>query len=191
MRSIRRSRFPWLLIGVAAAAGLLFAWKSDAWRKAALALVARGIRLEFADVRRISTAELAQTAKSMPTPVLLDGREAAEFAVSHLPGARSFPPGSDPAQTLADLPKDASIVIYCSVGYRSALAARTLTAAGFRDVRNLEGSIFQWANEDRPLVRGGDDVNATVPTSQVHPYNPRWGLLLRPERRADVDAPSR
>ena len=47
---------------------------------------------------------------------------------------------------------------YCAVGYRSAEMATQLRAAGFTNVRNLEGSIFQWANEHRPLVHGEQPV---------------------------------
>ena len=110
--------------------------------------------------------------------MLLDVREPAEYAVSHLAGARQVEPGTDPA-TL-DLPMDSRVVTYCSVGYRSADYGRTLRRAGFTDVRNLEGSIFQWANEGRPIVRGDGQ-----PARKVHPYNKTWGLLLRPGLRAD------
>jgi rhodanese-related sulfurtransferase len=58
--------------------------------------------------------------------------------------------------------------------------ASRLRAAGFTDVRNLEGSIFQWANERRPLVREEE------PVSQVHPYNALWGRLLNDDVRASL-----
>ena len=40
--------------------------------------------------------------------------------------------------------------------------------------------IFEWANEGRPVVRDGREVEA------VHPYDAVWGRLLAPERRADL-----
>ncbi|MGH7937844.1 MAG: rhodanese-like domain-containing protein, partial [Bryobacteraceae bacterium] len=76
--------------------------------------------------------------------------------------------------------KDATIVTYCSVGYRSAGMARRLHAAGFTRVQNLEGSIFEWANEHRPLVHDGKAA------TQVHPYDALWGRLLQPEVRAPL-----
>lgn len=155
-------------------------------RPAALALVKAGLRREFADVRAISTDQLAAwlgggaAGQPRPAPVLLDVREPAEFARSHLPGAQGFPPGT-PTAELDALARETPVVVYCSVGYRSAVCARRLQTAGFTDVRNLEGSIFQWANEGRPLVdaTGG-------PAARVHPFNARWGRLLRPERRAPL-----
>ena len=51
-------------------------------------------------------------------------------------------------------------------------------AAGYADVWNLEGSIFQWANGGRPVYRDGRPVEA------VHPYNTLWGTLLADSLRA-------
>jgi 3-mercaptopyruvate sulfurtransferase SseA len=66
-----------------------------------------------------------------------------------------------------------TVVVYCSVGYRSERVGERLKALGFRDVRNLYGGIFQWVNEGRPVY------NATGPTRQVHPYSALWSTWLR------------
>ncbi len=144
------------------------------------ALVNWKVRHDFPRVPRLSTEELAawQADKRRPQPLLLDVRTAEEFAVSHLRGARQVSPEARPA-TL-DLPKDRPIVTYCSVGYRSAALAERLLEAGYRDVRNLSGSIFAWANEGRPLVQAGR------PATRVHPYSPRWARLLSESRRAPL-----
>ena len=62
-----------------------------------------------------------------------------------------------------------TVVVYCSVGYRSSRLAEELRARGFENVFNLEGSLFQWANEGRPLYRGEERVD------QAHPYDEEWG----------------
>jgi rhodanese-related sulfurtransferase len=98
--------------------------------------------------------------------------------VSHLPGARRVDPNASAGTVAADLPKETPIVTYCAVGYRSGEMADRLRALGFSNVRNLEGSIFQWANEHRPLVRDDERV------STVHPYSAFWGRLLNDEVRA-------
>ena len=137
------------------------------------------LRQKFPAVARIRTPELAAwlgDAGRTP-PRLLDVREPAEYRVSHLADAQQVEPGSDPAAL--NLPKDQPIVTYCSVGYRSAEYAQKLRRAGFTNVRNLEGSIFEWANENRPLVNADGQ-----PAEKVDPYNKTWGLLLRPDRRA-------
>jgi hypothetical protein len=49
-------------------------------------------------------------------------------------------------------PEDREVIV-CSVGYRSAYFAEELAGAGFTGVRNLEGSIFQWANSGHAVHR--------------------------------------
>jgi rhodanese-related sulfurtransferase len=140
------------------------------------------VRLRFWNVPEISTKDLARwlTDDSRPKPFLLDVRTPAEYAVSHLPGAQRIDPDARITQTLDQLPPDRPIVTYCSVGYRSAELAQRLIAAGRRNIYNMEGSIFQWANEGRPLERDGKPVDT------VHPYNDSWGKMLDPRRRANV-----
>ncbi len=135
----------------------------------------------FADVESVSTNHLDKllldaSQKSQGTKlVVLDIRSAEEFAVSRIPGARHVPPDTvvDFAEReLASLDRATPIVVYCSVGVRSAAAARDLQFLGFTRVKNLRGSLFQWANEGRVLDGGKGGV-------AVHPYNGFWGRLLR------------
>lgn len=129
------------------------------------------IRRKFPDVSTLSPTELATwLASDRPNPILIDVRQPAEYAVSHLPGARYLPTLAAIQQ--AHIGTDAALVLYCSVGYRSARLASQLQANGFQNVMNLEGSLFAWANEGRLLVAGGEVVDA------VHPYNRTWGFLL-------------
>ncbi len=143
-------------------------------------LVNAKVRHDFPDVKRITTAELAAwlNNKARPAPLLLDVRTRAEYDVSHLSNAQHVDPDA-PASAVAQ-PKDRAIVTYCSVGYRSGAFAHKLRAAGYTNVVNLEGSIFRWANEGRPLYHGGQKVE------QVHPFNGTWGLLLQRKYRASV-----
>lgn len=104
-------------------------------------------------------------------PRLLDSRTEAEYAVSHLAGATRVDP-DDAQLDPTDWPHDTLIVVYCSVGYRSAAVARRLGRAGFTRVYNLQGGIFEWANEDRPVERDGVRVEV------VHPYGGVWGQML-------------
>jgi rhodanese-related sulfurtransferase len=146
-------------------------------RQLALAALAAAIRLQYPDVPTVTVAELRQRlADDRPPPLLLDTREPAEFAVSHLPGARNL--ASVEAVRQAAVPSDAPLVVYCTVGYRSAGLARRLRSAGYSDVANLQGSIVRWHQRGLPLVRDGVSVDT------VHPYDDFWGLLLDPSSRA-------
>jgi rhodanese-related sulfurtransferase len=145
-------------------------------------LVKQQIAAKFPEIPSITTAEHAAVLadKHAEKPLLIEVRTRAEFDVSHLQGAHHVEPDSEPAQLKLALAKQAPIVTYCAVGYRSAAFARRLRAAGFTNVRNLEGSIFQWANEDRPLVKDGK------PAQTVHPYDGVWGSLLKEEKREKI-----
>lgn len=142
----------------------------------------RSLHSKFAAVHWITTEQLADWlgAKNRPPPVLLDVRTPAEWNVSHLPEARRVDPGAEAKTAAAGLAKETPIVTYCSIGYRSGEMAERLRAAGYSHVQNLDGSIFQWANEHRPLLRNGERVR------RVHPYSEGWGSLLAPEVRAAV-----
>lgn len=112
-------------------------------------------------------------------PVLLDVRTPAEYTVSHLSGAVWVDPQLRDLYQL-DVPNlQTPIVTYCSIGYRSAALAKQLTEAGYTQVSNLDGAIFQWANQGRLVYRAGQ------PVQQVHPFNTLWGCLLNPKLRAD------
>lgn len=81
----------------------------------------------------------------------------------------------DAALKILNTQPTAMAVAYCSVGYRSAQLASLIQQAGHENVFNLEGSIFKWTREGRPVFRDGKPVNV------VHPFNENWGALL-PEK---------
>jgi rhodanese-related sulfurtransferase len=140
----------------------------------------RTIRRKFPDVPQISTGELAKWLNDpkRQKPVLLDVRTEKEFEVSHLHGAVRVDPSVDVGKLIPQLPQGKPIVTYCSVGYRSSSLAEKLKKAGVASVVNLEGSIFQWANEARPLEADGH------PTDKVDPYNAKFGKMLNEDKRA-------
>ena len=128
---------------------------------------------QFPDVPSVTTAELAASLAADPAGVvILDARAAREFAVSHLPGAHHVGADADTAGRLAAAVPGARVVVYCSVGYRSAALVERLRERGHTNAVNLEGSIFRWAREGRPVYRGEARVQ------QVHPYDDNWGALL-------------
>ncbi len=150
------------------------------------------IRLRFWRVRSLSIHTLQRWLQQDNSPLLLDARKAEEFEVSHLPGAqwvsphatsalRSTESGSGRSPLLVScsgtdslIPFNRPIVVYCSVGYRSARLAQRLQTVGYHTVWNLEGSLFAWVNAGYPVYQGDR------PVQQVHPYSALWGALLRP-----------
>lgn len=110
------------------------------------------------------------------TAVLLDTRKKEEFNVSSLPGAHWVGYSSFELQEVKDKwpDRDTPIVVYCSVGVRSENIGEKLQKAGYTNVRNLYGGLFQWTNQELPLVNPANQ-EATL---KVHAYNQRWGQLL-------------
>jgi rhodanese-related sulfurtransferase len=149
----------------------------------ALEGIKRSTATDYPDVSHVSPATVAvwqEEATAGGTPlILLDVREPDEFAVSSLLGARQVAPDAA-ASSLVDLTSssEARIVCYCSVGVRSAILTKRLQQAGFTNVSNMNGSIFEWASTGRPVYQGDRQVG------RVHPYNEKWGRLLREDLRS-------
>jgi rhodanese-related sulfurtransferase len=137
-----------------------------------IAQIKRITRITFPEVRQISTAELSTWIASRQPPVLIDVRGGPEFAVSHLLNAANASSAPEIRRLMPT--KTAPCVLYCSVGFRSSRLAAQLTRDGYAQLWNLEGSIFAWANEGRPLFSGIEK------TSKVHPFGQRWAGLLHP-----------
>jgi rhodanese-related sulfurtransferase len=155
-----------------------------AGRPIAFEVVRRMAARRFPDVHWIDPAGLAkwQADPSRARPVLLDARTADEYAVSHLRGALRIDPYRPLLRPLRGMPKDTAIVVYSSVGYRGARVAHWLGNQGYNNATAMSGSIFEWANEGRPLERNGG------PVTQVHPYDDSWRYLLSSEYRIDAPA---
>lgn len=142
------------------------------------------MRVAFPSVRQLPAAQLAAwlADSSRPQSLLLDVRQPEEFAVSHLAGARRVEFRDEANAVLAGVPPTQPIVCYCAAGFRSSVMARRLARAGHREVFNLEGAIFDWVCEDRPLERDGQ------PAREVHPFNWLGRLMLPRDVRATAPA---
>ena len=127
----------------------------------------------FPTVKHITTVELSALLENGDKAIIiLDAREHAEYSVSHLQNAHYISMDLERALNAVKAQPDAVVVTYCSVGYRSAQLAQFLQQAGHKNVLNLEGSLFKWASEGRPVFR--DDTLV----QEVHPFDETWGALL-------------
>lgn len=141
------------------------------------------IESAFPEIEHIRAETLEAHLNTSPqTYMVFDTRPAAEYNVSHIKGALRVSPDISPKDfqsRFGALAADKSIILYCSVGWRSSKAAHKLKSAalasGAIEVKNLEGGLFDWHNSGRPLV------NQTGPTQAIHPYNEKWGALIRKE----------
>jgi len=118
----------------------------------------------------ISVEELNQNNSDY---MIFDTREEEEYMVSHIEGAKYLGYNDFDSSRLENIPKDAKIVLYCSVGYRSEKIGEKLSTLGFSNVYNLYGSIFEWVNHGYKIV----DISG-LETQKVHTYNKKWGKWL-------------
>ena len=94
--------------------------------------------------------------------MVIDARDAAQFAKEHIPGAVNI----EWRQVIAksgDIPKNKPVLIYCNTGSLSAQAGFALRVSGWEHVRILQGGFSEWQS------KGGLDANAKAAgASQKH-----------------------
>lgn len=100
--------------------------------------------------------------------VMLDVREANEFAAGHVPGAVWIPLGEVRAR-VAEVPRvDGVLPVVCRSGARSQKVALFLAGEGLH-VANVAGGTLAWVAAGRPLVAEGADAPAVVGPSTPPP----------------------
>jgi len=86
--------------------------------------------------------------------LVLDVRDAAEFAEGHLPNAKNIPL-AELNNRLKEIEKSKNTVVItvCAKGMRSATATALLTKAGFAQVFSLEGGTEAWKTQGMPIIK--------------------------------------
>lgn len=115
-----------------------------------------------------------EDAENWSNATLLDAREPEEYQVSHIPNATCVGYDDFEMASVSGLAKTDTIIVYCSVGYRSERIGEQLQEAGFQNVFNLYGGIFHWKNHDGVVVSADNDT-----TEKVHTYNRSWSRFLK------------
>ena len=124
-------------------------------------------------VPTISAEDLKQKIESQESLTILDIRSNDEYEVSHLENASLIDYDGFKKKDVQNIPKDAEIVVYCSVGYRSEKVGEKLQKMGFTNVKNLYGGIFQWKNDGFAVLN-----RQSIETDSVHTYNKNWSKWL-------------
>ena len=141
------------------------------------------VKIKYREINQTTPGELQQMLESpiATTLKLVDVRTREEYEVSHLPNAEHLSPDAALSEWETSY-RDANggFILYCAVGYRASQVARRLIRNGMTNISILDGSIFEWANQGRPLQCGGDC------TKLVHPYHSSSSRLLKPEHRAPL-----
>ena len=109
-----------------------------------------GARNEEA-IPTMSAHELKRKMDAREPFELIDVREAFEYEIARIDGAKLIPLG-EIAERVDELQRERPIVIHCHSGRRSAEAVRLLQQRGFANVYNLEGGIDAWSDQIDPNV---------------------------------------
>lgn len=93
--------------------------------------------------------------------MVIDARDSAQFAKSHIPGAINI----EWRQVLAkraSIPKDKPVLIYCNSGSLSAQAGFAMRVAGWDNLRILQGGFDEWR------AKGGFDADSKASRAVSH-----------------------
>lgn len=102
-------------------------------------------------IREISAADAA--ARQKAGAVLVDVREAADFAKEHAAGALGLSKGVVELKIEENVPDTGKeIICYCGGGSRSALVADNLQKMGYTNVASLTGGFKAWKDQGLPTT---------------------------------------
>ncbi|HUB98902.1 MAG TPA: rhodanese-like domain-containing protein [Solirubrobacterales bacterium] len=104
-------------------------------------------------IELIDPEELAQRVDGPHPPLVLDVRNASEYAAEHIPDSLHIPYG-DLAGRTDELSQDRPIATICRGGKRSGLAASILQRAGFADVVHVGKGVGAWRDGGHPVESG-------------------------------------
>ena len=97
------------------------------------------------EIEEISTIDAQALLEAPDAPLFIDVREPDEWEEGHIPGAIHITRGRLESRIEGLIPdKQRPLVVYCSVGARSAFATKALGEMGYDDVINLAGGFADW-----------------------------------------------
>lgn len=103
---------------------------------------------------QVGTLEATRLLNQGANVLVLDVRDAADYAAGHLPRARNVPL-KEIAGRAGEFAKYKAkpVIVTCKTGARSGAAARALRAAGFEQVYQLKGGVAAWQQASLPLEK--------------------------------------
>ena len=130
-----------IFVGLAIGSGMALLWP----------LLNRGA----SGVANVSATE-AVMLMSRSKPLILDVRDATEFAAGHIQGAKNIPM-AELAGRIKEIEKfkDKPVLVHCQRGMRAKSACSILRAQQFSQLHNLQGGLDTWVEAKLPLIKGG------------------------------------
>jgi rhodanese-related sulfurtransferase len=128
-----------LLVGLAIGSGIALVWPM--------------LNRSSGGVTNINSTE-AVVLMNRSKPLILDVRDAAEFAAGHIQGAKHIPM-AELATRIKEIEKykDKPVLVHCQKGMRAKGACSILKAQQFSQLNNLQGGLDAWIEAKLPLVK--------------------------------------
>jgi len=106
---------------------------------------------------------------------ILDAREKEEFEVSHIKNSIYVGYNTFSAEKVTSkiVDKNVPIVVYCSLGIRSETISEKLKDAGYTNIKNLYGGIFEWVNKGYKVYDSSQNE-----THKIHAFSKHWAKYL-------------
>jgi hydroxyacylglutathione hydrolase len=102
-------------------------------------------------------------------PIVIDVRQASEYAAGHVPGSLHMGAG-ELQDRLAELPRDRPLATICASGYRSSVAASLLRQGGFEDVSWVANGVPSWEAAGYPVDVGAAGSRGLTAPARSHAH---------------------
>jgi rhodanese-related sulfurtransferase len=117
----------------------------------------------FASMGKLDDVKAAVEAGAL----LIDVREASEYAEGHIPGAINIPLRTV-AQNLDKIPTDKPVLVYCASGLRAGTTVATLRALGYDNVKSFPGGWKAWSGANEAVSTEATAATVVTP-KEVNP----------------------
>ena len=98
-------------------------------------------------VQEIGVKDLMALRHTTGDVVVVDVREQNEYNLGTIPGALTIGRSNLEKHVEAQVPRDKTVILFCSSGNRSAFAAEQLLRMGYEHVRSLREGFSGWVAE--------------------------------------------
>jgi sulfur-carrier protein adenylyltransferase/sulfurtransferase len=100
-----------------------------------------------ARIQEISVKDLVALRHTTGDVIVLDVREDKEYNLGTIPGAITIGRSNLEKNVEAQVPREKTVIVFCSSGNRSVFAAETLRSMGYEHVRSLKEGFSGWVAE--------------------------------------------
>ncbi len=116
----------------------------------------------------VTVQELKDTL--IESSILIDVREPKELLYGRIKSAITL----EEFKELKDIPEDQSIIVYCTIGHRSAKVTNQLRRQGYQAF-NLKGGVLSWSHLQQKFYKNYNQ--SEIETDTIHVYSKGWNFL--------------